>query len=186
MLARLQALPGARATSPRPSCRQARYFSPDNGARVDAMRDAIDGLTGDPALRGCLLTSLIEAPTAWTRPATPDGLPQAARRPQPARAGLREPEPVDGPAGEVTRLDAAVLAARWTGSNCAYLDPPYNHHSYFSNYKCGRRSRAGTAPRPTASRASASTAGPAAAASTARARPWDALTGLVEGLRTPC
>jgi len=52
MLARLQALPGRPGYVTETFRRQARYFSPDNGARVDAMRDAIDGLTGDPALRG--------------------------------------------------------------------------------------------------------------------------------------
>jgi adenine-specific DNA-methyltransferase len=47
---------------------------------------------------------------------------------------LREPKPVAGPAGTVSRLDAADLAVQLDGFDCAYLDPPYNQHSYFSNY----------------------------------------------------
>ena len=52
----------------------------------------------------------------------------------PARSELREPAPVDGPPGEVTRGDANALARELQGIDCAYLDPPYNGHSYFSNY----------------------------------------------------
>ena len=46
---------------------------------------------------------------------------------------LRLPEPVVGPAGSVTRLDANALAAQLE-VDLVYVDPPYNQHSYFSNY----------------------------------------------------
>ena len=45
---------------------------------------------------------------------------------------LREPAAVPGPAGTVTRADALELDLG--AAECAYLDPPYNQHSYFSNY----------------------------------------------------
>ncbi len=41
---------------------------------------------------------------------------------------------MDGPAGEVDRRDANGLARDLAGVDCAYIDPPYNGHSYFSNY----------------------------------------------------
>ena len=41
---------------------------------------------------------------------------------------------MDGPAEEVVRRDANGLARDLGGLDCAYLDPPYNSHSYFSNY----------------------------------------------------
>src|SRR5437660_7975192 len=46
---------------------------------------------------------------------------------------LRLPEPVPGPAGSVSRLDANALAPA-LDVDLVYLDPPYNQHSYFSNY----------------------------------------------------
>ena len=42
---------------------------------------------------------------------------------------LREPEPVRGRPAR-SRGDAAVLARALDGVDLAYLDPPYNHHSY--------------------------------------------------------
>ena len=46
---------------------------------------------------------------------------------------LRMPAAVDGPAGKVTRVDANALAPQ-LDVDLVYLDPPYNQHSYFSNY----------------------------------------------------
>ena len=46
---------------------------------------------------------------------------------------LRLPEPVAGPAGTVSRLDANVLAPT-LDVDLVYVDPPYNQHSFFSNY----------------------------------------------------
>jgi adenine-specific DNA-methyltransferase len=186
LLACLQALPGRPGYVTETFCRQARYFSPDNGARIDAMRDAIDGLTGDPALRGCLLTSLIEAAD---RVDSTCGLQMAYLKRPASRSlrelELREPEPVEGPAGEVTRLDAAELAGALDGVDCAYLDPPYNHHSYFSNYhvwetitRWDRPETYGVARKRVDCRARHSSFNRSREA-------WDALTGVVEGLRTP-
>jgi adenine-specific DNA-methyltransferase len=46
---------------------------------------------------------------------------------------LRLPEPVAGPPGTVTRLDANALAPG-LDVDLVYVDPPYNQHSFFSNY----------------------------------------------------
>src|SRR5207248_4178516 len=46
---------------------------------------------------------------------------------------LRLPPGVPGPPGTVTRCDANELAGS-LDVDLVYVDPPYNHHSYFSNY----------------------------------------------------
>src|SRR5581483_6429819 len=46
---------------------------------------------------------------------------------------LRLPHAVAGPAGSVSRLDANELAGA-LDVDLVYVDPPYNNHSYFSNY----------------------------------------------------
>lgn len=135
LLARLDALPGRPGYVTRTFCEEARFFSAANGARIDAIRDAIESLDPPEPLRGCLLTSLLEAAD---RVDSTCGLQMAyLKRPAP-RAGnplrLREPAAVDGPPGQVVRRDANALARELDGVDCAYLDPPYNGHSYFSNY----------------------------------------------------
>jgi adenine-specific DNA-methyltransferase len=116
-------------------CERSRFFQPHNGMRVDAMRDEIDRLTLTPVERGLLLTSLMEAAD---RVDSTCGLQMAYVKKWAARSyndlELREPRPVEGPAGSVSRLDAAALAPQLAGVDLAYLDPPYNQHSYFSNY----------------------------------------------------
>ena len=48
---------------------------------------------------------------------------------------LREPEPVAGPAGDGhLRATPTSSRPRSPGSTCAYVDPPYNQHSYLGNY----------------------------------------------------
>ncbi len=186
LLGRLAALPGRPGYVTETFCRQARYFSPDNGARIDAMRDEIERITDDPALRGCLLTSLLEAAD---RVDSTCGLQMAYLKRPASRSlrelELREPEAVEGPAGEVTRLDAAVLARELDGVDCAYLDPPYNHHSYFSNYhvwetitRWDRPEAYGVARKRVDCRARRNSFNRSREA-------WDALTDLVESLRTP-
>ncbi|MEK7477086.1 MAG: DNA adenine methylase [Candidatus Coatesbacteria bacterium] len=118
-------------------CVNSRFFQPKNGARVDAIRDAIRGKGLEPELEAVLLTSLMEAADRvdsttgvqmaylkrWAPRAlgdlelrVPDFLPRA-------RAGK----------GEAHGLDAFEAAARLE-ADVAYLDPPYNQHSYLGNY----------------------------------------------------
>ena len=135
LLAHLSRLPGVRGYFTETFCERARYLQPANGMRVDAIRDEIERLMLTPVERGLLLTSLLEAAD---RVDSTCGLQMAYVKRWAPRSfnalELREPEPVAGPAGTVSRLDAGELAALLRGIDCAYLDPPYNQHSYFSNY----------------------------------------------------
>ena len=135
LLAELSALPGRDGYVTRTFCEEARFFQPRNGRRIDAIRDRIDELELTAIERGALLTSLLEAAD---RVDSTCGLQMAYVKRWAPRAlrdlELREPAPVPGPAGTVTRLDALDLAPALTGTDLVYLDPPYNQHSYFSNY----------------------------------------------------
>jgi adenine-specific DNA-methyltransferase len=116
-------------------CRRSRFFQPHNGRRIDAIRDAIEDMRLGPVERGLLLTSLLEAAD---RVDSTCGLQMAYVKEWAARSyndlELREPVAVAGPAGAVTRLDAREVTPLLDGIDCTYLDPPYNQHSYFSNY----------------------------------------------------
>lgn len=114
-------------------CQASRFFHPDNGARVDAMRDTLEGWTLDPDVRAVLLVSLMEAAD---RVDSTVGVQMAYLKQWAPRAlkplAMRVPDMVDGP-GQATCLEAADAATtgRW---DLAYLDPPYNQHSYLGNY----------------------------------------------------
>jgi len=133
LLAQLAALPGRRGYFTETFCERARFFQPHNGMRVDAIRDGIDALAVSPVERGLLLTSLLEAAdrvdstSGFKLPTVKRWAPRSS-----TALELREPVAVPGPAGVVTRADALELDPG--GAECAYLDPPYNQHSYFSNY----------------------------------------------------
>ena len=186
LLGRLAALAGRPGYVTRTFCAEARFFSPENGARIDAIRAGIDELDAPEPLRGCLLTSLLEAAD---RVDSTCGLQMAyLKRPAPRSLRpleLREPAPVDGPPGEVTRRDANALARDLEGVDCAYLDPPYNGHSYFSNYhvwetlvRWDRPEAYGVARKRADCRTTRSDYN-------SSRRAWDALADLVESLPTP-
>ncbi len=134
LLAELSSLPPQPGYFTQAFCEQARYFQPQNGARIDAIRTAIDQLDVDSVERGILLTALLEAAD---RVDSTTGLQMAYLKSWAPRAfnplELREPVAVDGPQGRVERLDANDLAAG-LDVDLVYIDPPYNQHSYFSNY----------------------------------------------------
>jgi adenine-specific DNA-methyltransferase len=186
LLRRLSRLAGRPGYVTRTFCTEARFFSPENGARIDAIRDAIDDLDAPEPLRGCLLTSLLEAAD---RVDSTCGLQMAfLKRPAPRSLRpleLREPALVDGPPGEVVRRDANALARELDGVDCAYLDPPYNGHSYFSNYhvwetivRWDRPDAYGVARKRTDCRTTHSVYNRSGLA-------WPALTDLVGALTTP-
>lgn len=135
MLSHLSALPPEHGYFTETFCLQSRFFQPHNGMRVDAIRNEIDRMEVSAVERGLLLTSLIEAAD---RVDSTCGLQMAYVKKWAARSynelELRQPSAVEGPAGTVSRLDAADLAGQLADYDCAYLDPPYNQHSYFSNY----------------------------------------------------
>ncbi len=131
----LSALPPERGYFTETFSHASRFFQTHNGMRVDAIRAGIDRLALTAVERGLLLSSLLEAAD---RVDSTCGLQMAYVKQWAPRSyndlQLREPAAVPGPCGTVSRLDALDLAAELDGVGLAYLDPPYNQHSYFSNY----------------------------------------------------
>ena len=136
LLAELAALPGRDGYVTRTFCEEARFFQPHNGRRIDAIRDAIDELDRHAGrARRAAHVACSRRPTASTPPAacrwpTSSG----GRRARTATSSCASPRRSPGPAGTVSRLDALDLAPALTGTDLVYLDPPYNQHSYYSNY----------------------------------------------------
>ncbi len=133
LVAELDALPGRAGWFTRTYCERARYLQAHNGARVDAIRERIAALALPPELEAIALVSLMEAAD---RVDSTVGLQMAylkqwaPRSYQPLR--LRVPALLDGE-GVASCLDALEAAARFD-ADLAYLDPPYNQHSYLGNY----------------------------------------------------
>ncbi|GAA0867611.1 DNA adenine methylase [Brevundimonas basaltis] len=120
-------------------CEDARYFTPENGARIDALRDRIAGMGLEPELEAIALVSLMEAADRVDSTA---GLQMAYMKSWASRAlkplELRMPDILAGVAAgpcRATRADAVELATS-VEADLVYLDPPYNQHSYLGNYHC--------------------------------------------------
>lgn len=113
-------------------CQEARYFQPRNGARIDAIRGAIARRELEPELEAIALTSLMEAAD---RVDSTTGLQMAYLKQWAKRSynelELRLPALTDGE-GEALQLEAEEAAE--AEADVAYLDPPYNQHSYLGNY----------------------------------------------------
>ena len=134
---RLNQIPGIPGYFTRTFCEEARFFQPANGARVDAIRDAIEAAALDAELKAILLVSLMEAAD---RVDSTTGVQMAYLKQWAARAHnplqLRVPVLLpQAPAGKgsVTCADARDAARQLTG-HIGYLDPPYNQHKYLGNY----------------------------------------------------
>ena len=120
-------------------CEDARYFTPENGARIDAMRDRIADMELAPELEAIALVSLMEAADRVDSTA---GLQMAYMKRWASRAlkplELRMPDILPGVAAgscRATRADAVEIAPQ-IEADLVYLDPPYNQHSYLGNYHC--------------------------------------------------
>jgi adenine-specific DNA-methyltransferase len=118
-------------------CLRSRFFQPQNGERIDAIREAIAAKELEPELEAVLLTSLLEAAD---RVDSTTGLQMAYLKRWAPRAAkqleLRLPDVLPRARcgkGQVRCLDAGVAADLFAG-DVAYLDPPYNQHSYLGNY----------------------------------------------------
>ncbi len=135
LLAELAELPGEDGYFTQTFCRDSRFFQEHNGRRVDAIRNAIDGLDVSETERALLLASLLEAAD---RVDSTCGVQMAYVKQWAPRSfkelELRMPADVPGSPGVVTRRDANELAAELGSYDLAYIDPPYNQHSYYSNY----------------------------------------------------
>lgn len=133
-LAELSALPGEPGYFTQTFCIDARFFQPENGARVDSIREKIESDYFGTELYNPLMTSLI---LAADRVDSTTGLQMAFLKSWARRSfnklELRDPGLLAGP-GLAMRGDALELAKTLPEVELAYLDPPYNQHRYFSNY----------------------------------------------------
>lgn len=132
LIAELDALPGAPGWFTETYCVRSRFFRPENGARIDGIRDRIRDLRLPHELEAVALVSLMEAAdrvdsTTGVQMAYLKGW--ATRSFQPLK--LRVPDLLPG-GGRALELDATEAAAE--AADLAYLDPPYNQHRYLANY----------------------------------------------------
>ena len=139
VLAELRTVPPEAGWFTRTFCEEARFFHPDNGARIDAMRDRIETMGLEPELKAIALVSLMEAADRVDSTA---GVQMAYMKSWAGRAlkplTLRMPDVLPGVAAgacKATRGDAVEIAGQ-IEADLVYLDPPYNQHSYLGNYHC--------------------------------------------------
>ncbi len=118
-------------------CIRSRFFHPKNGERIDAVREAIAHKCLPRELESVLLVSLMEAAD---RVDSTTGVQMAYLKDWAPRAhndlDLRMPAVLPRAAsgkGEAHHLDA-FAAATALEADIAYIDPPYNQHSYLGNY----------------------------------------------------
>jgi adenine-specific DNA-methyltransferase len=134
VLAMLSSLPGRTGYFTRTFCEESRFFQPQNGARVDAIRDVLESDFRGSPLFPILLTSLM---LAADRVDSTAGLQMAYLKDWAPRASrdleLRVPELLPG-TGATVRGDARDVVSALSHSELMYLDPPYNQHRYFTNY----------------------------------------------------
>jgi adenine-specific DNA-methyltransferase len=186
LLAELERLPGVDGYVTETFCRSSRYFTETNGRRIDAIREGIDRLHLSPGLRGLALTSLVEAAD---RVDSTVGLQMAYLKRWAPRAlrplEMRPPQGVGGPRGTVACEDANLLAARLDGEECAYLDPPYNQHSYLGNYHVWETLVRADAPAHYGVACKREDVRRRRSPYNSRRQAWSALRELVEKLTTP-
>lgn len=118
-------------------CIDARFFHPDNGARIDVMRERIEAMGLEPELKAVVLVALMEAAdrvdsTAGLQMAYMKSWAKRALKPLELRLPALQPAVAGGPC-IATRGDAVQIAEQ-VEADLVYLDPPYNQHSYLSNY----------------------------------------------------
>lgn len=137
LILELNRIPGEYGYFTETFCIKSRFFHPKNGERIDAIREEIARRHLDPELEAVLLTSLMEAAdrvdstTGVQMAFLKDWAPRAHNNLE-LRVPRVLPRALSGK-GQATQLDAAV-AAEMFQVDIAYLDPPYNQHSYLSNY----------------------------------------------------
>jgi adenine-specific DNA-methyltransferase len=136
-LAALSKLSGRPGWFTRTYCEESRFFQPKNGARIEAIREAIEAMAPDTERRAVLLTALMEAAD---RVDSTTGVQMAYLKRWAPRShnelALRLPDLLPrarGGKGEAHCLDALEAVRRFSADVC-YLDPPYNQHKYLGNY----------------------------------------------------
>ncbi|MFM1995679.1 MAG: hypothetical protein RLZZ111_66 [Planctomycetota bacterium] len=130
-------LPGKPGYFTETFCVRSRFFQPDNGARIDAIREAIAKKSLPSELESVMLVALMEAAD---RVDSTTGVQMAYLKSWAARASsaleLRIPDVLPRARhgkGKALQLEA-VAAARSVSTDLAYVDPPYNQHKYLGNY----------------------------------------------------
>lgn len=133
-LAHLQGLAPRHGYVTETFCVRSRYFHPDNGMRIDAIRQGIEDDFAGSRLRPILLTSLLLAADAVDSTV---GLQMAYLKQWAPRAlrplTLQPPALLPG-SGLAVRGDILDVLPTLPPVDLAYLDPPYNQHRYFTNY----------------------------------------------------
>lgn len=137
LLGELNRLPGRAGYFTETFCERSRFFQPKNGARIDAIRERIAALSLDEETEAVALVSLMEAAD---RVDSTTGVQMAYLKSWASRANndleLRLPRLLPRSphgASRAYRMDALAAAAELE-ADIAYLDPPYNQHSYLGNY----------------------------------------------------
>jgi adenine-specific DNA-methyltransferase len=137
LIAELNRLPGSPGYFTEIFCERSRFFQPKNGARIDAIRGRIEEMSLEHELEAVLLVSLMEAAD---RVDSTTGLQMAYLKDWAPRShndlNLRLPKILPqarNGKGEAHCLEADD-AARSLKTDVAYVDPPYNQHSYLGNY----------------------------------------------------
>lgn len=133
-LAHLSSLPPVRGYFTEVFCEKSRYLHPENGMKVDAIRQGIEEYYADDPLKSVYLTSLLQAADAVDSTV---GIQMAYLKSWASRAlrplTLKVPLLTPG-SGRAMRGDALEVARSLPPVDFAYLDPPYNQHRYFTNY----------------------------------------------------
>lgn len=136
IIAELNTLPGRAGWFTSTYSEQSRFFQPKNAERIEAIRDRLVELALPPLLHAVVLTSLMEAAdrvdsTVGVQMAYLKQWSKRSFNPLELRLPALTNKTSHGPS-VATQLDAAEAAA--VDVDVAYLDPPYNRHSYLSNY----------------------------------------------------
>jgi adenine-specific DNA-methyltransferase len=118
-------------------CRQSRFFQEKNGKRVDYIREDIETRDFDPILKSILLTSLMLAAdkvdsTCGVQMAYLKKWAKRSENDLELKMPLLTNESKYGPS-EAHQGDA-LEKSKTLKADVAYLDPPYNQHSYLGNY----------------------------------------------------
>jgi len=137
LLPDLARLPGRPGWFTETYCERSRFFQPQNGARIEAIRGAIDEMGLPPERRAVLLVALMEAAdrvdsTTGVQMAYLKGWAPRAKNDLALRLPALLPRAASG-RGEAHQLDALDAVAQLEGHVC-YIDPPYNQHKYLGNY----------------------------------------------------
>jgi adenine-specific DNA-methyltransferase len=182
-LAHLNALKGREGYVTRTFCEEARYFQPFNGRRIDAMRDEVERIAEGRVERAILLTSLMEAAD---RVDSTTGLQMAYLKQWAPRSfnpvELRMPVLLAG-RGRAVREDANAFVARHEPVDVAYIDPPYNQHSYHSNYHIWETLVRHDAPEAYGVARKRTDCREVKSAYNSRTRAWEAFSSLVRSVR---